>query len=174
MMQTNWLWDRKISISEARKILKDPSDRRFILFASLFLARKNNIQEVFRELDPFIFCKYWAEIKKAMKQDKWAKSKVIFWQTIYEGTRDRYRKKGVKFRKDTFVVRDAACEIVGKEIRRIRKEKGLSQKALSQKAGISQQLISRIEKGRENISLITLKRISKPFAKKVEINFIDA
>jgi len=172
-MKRDWLWDRKISISEARKILKNPNNKRFILIASLFLARKNNIQEVFRELDPPIFCKHWAEIKKAMKQDKWTESRVIFWQAVYEATRDRYRKKGVKFRKDTSVVRDAACEIIGKEIRRIRKEKGLSQKGLSQKTGISQQLISRIEKGRENISLITLKRISMAFAKKVAINFID-
>lgn len=171
-MKRDWLWDRKITISEARKILKDPQNKRFILFASLFLARKNNPQEVFKELNPMLFCKYWTEIKKAMRQDAWARPRVIFWQAIYEKLLDKYRRRGLRFRKQEAAPRDVSCEIVGEEIRKIRKDQHLSQKELAKETGISQQLISRIEKGRENISLITLKRISKAFGKKVEISFI--
>ncbi|MBU1147786.1 MAG: helix-turn-helix transcriptional regulator [Candidatus Omnitrophica bacterium] len=173
-MKRDWLWDRKTSVSEARKILRDSDNRRFVLTAALFLGRKNNPEEVFKELDPVVFCKRWPEIKKTMKKDKWNASRVIFWQAIYERLLDKYREKGVRFRKDSALVRDLVCELVGKEIRRIRKEENLSQKELAHKTGISQQLISRIEKGRENISLITLKRISRALAKRVEINFIDA
>jgi len=172
MMKKDWLWDRKITISEAKKILNDPQNKRFILLASLFLSRKNNPQDVFKELDPVVFCKYWTEIKKAMRQNAWARPRVIFWQAIYEKLLDRYRKRGLRFRKERAASRDVSCEIVGKEIRKIRKNQHLSQRELAQKTGISQQLISRIEKGRENISLITLKRISNALGKKVEISFI--
>ena len=49
---------------------------------------------------------------------------------------------------------------------------GLSKEETAQKAGIAQQLISRIEKGKENMSLITLKKISKALGRKVEISFV--
>ena len=58
------------------------------------------------------------------------------------------------------------------EIRRVRRQEGLSQEQLAQKADISQQLVSRIEKGKENISLITLKKISCALGRKAEFRFI--
>jgi DNA-binding XRE family transcriptional regulator len=173
-MKKDWLWDRRIGLSEARKILSRPEDDRFILIASLLLARKPNPREVFKDyLDPVLFCKEWHRIKKKMRQDRWGGQRLIFWQAIYEKLLDRYRKKGMKFR-DTrdMEVRDPVCEAVGKEIHRVRKEKDLSQEQLAQKAGVSQQLISRIEKGKENISLITLKKISKALGRIAEISFV--
>ena len=58
-MKNDWLWDRKISGSHAKKILKDPKQNNFLL-AALLLSRKNNPKEVFKNyLDPLLFCKYW-------------------------------------------------------------------------------------------------------------------
>ena len=59
---------------------------------------------------------------------------------------------------------------VGKDIRGIRQAKGLSQKGLAKKLGVSQQLVSRVEKGKENISLRTLTSISRALNRKIEIN----
>lgn len=108
-----------------------------------------------------------------MRKDKWASQRIIFWQAIYEKLFERYRKKGIKFKERKEEVRDDLCKEAGEEIRRIRKEKGLSQKALAKKLGISQQLISRVEKGKENISLITLKNMVKVLGKKTRISFRD-
>lgn len=173
-MKKDWLWDTKINISEARKILKDPNNERFILIASLLLARKAEPREVFRDyMDPILFCKNWQRIKRRMVQDKWANPRIIFWQAIYEKLLDKYRKKGIKVvREKDAGIRDSVCEAIGKEIQRVRREEGLSQGQLAQKAGISQQLVSRIEKGKENISLITLKKISESLEKKAEISFV--
>ena len=171
-MNRDWLWDRKLSISQAKKILGNPEDKKFILLAALLLARKNEPREVFKELiEPLTFCTHWPTIKKRMGRDKWGSQRIIFWQAIYETLREKYRKKGVKLKEKREGVRDDFCKEVGGELRKIRKEKGLSQKALAEKLGISQQVISRIEKGKENISLITLKNVFRALGKKPKINF---
>lgn len=171
--RNDWLWDRNIGIQKAKRILRRPEDKRFVLAASLLFSRKNDPKEVFRSyIDPLIFVKYWTAIKKRMRRDKWARDRIIFWQAIYEKLADRYRKKGIRFRKSDNVIKDALYETVGKAIRNIRVEKGLSQKGLAHKIGISQQLISRIEKGRENVSLSTLRRISDALDRRLEINLL--
>lgn len=173
-MNRAWLWDRKLSDSQAKKILKNPQHRRFVPIAALLLARNNEPRDVFRTyLDPLLLCSHWQSIKRRMRKDEWNSQRIVFWQAIYEKLRDKYREKGIKLRAEKQEVRDAICKKVGEEIRSIRKEKGLSQKALAKKLRISQQLISRIEKGKENISLITLKGILKALDRKVNISFGD-
>ena len=169
-MNRDWLWDRKISIKEAKKVLKDPEHKNFISLAALLLARKNQPQQIFKEyIDPVVFCTYWAKIKKSMRNDKWNSQRIIFWQAIYEKVRDRYKKKGFRFREKKDIVVNDLCKGAGEQIRNARKEQKLSQDELAKKLGVSQQLISHIEKGRENVSLITLANILKALDKKLVI-----
>ncbi|MBL7072120.1 MAG: helix-turn-helix transcriptional regulator [Candidatus Omnitrophica bacterium] len=173
-MKNDWLWDRKISISEAKRILKDPKHNNFIFLASILLSRKNNPKEIFKDsLDPLLFCKYWAIIKKRMRKDKWNDARIVFWQAIYEKLMEKYRERGISFKKDTLKIKNALSEETGKQIRNIRQEQDLSQKELAGKLGVSQQLISRIEKGKENISLSTLSNVSRALGRKIEINFVS-
>ena len=51
-------------------------------------------------------------------------------------------------------------------------ENGLTQKQLSEKTGISQAGISRIERGTANPSVKTLQRIAEALGRKVSIEFI--
>jgi DNA-binding XRE family transcriptional regulator len=169
-MKDNWLWDRKIADSEAKKALKNPGTEAFFTIAALLLSRKNEPNEVFKNyIDPIIFCKNWAGIKRKMRRDKWSEPRIIFWQAIYEKLADRYRRKGMVFREPA-PPKKPFCEAIGKKIAAIRREQGLSQKGLAKKIGVSQQLISRIEKGGENISLSTLTNIAHSLNKTVEIN----
>ncbi|OGL43893.1 MAG: hypothetical protein A2149_06205 [Candidatus Schekmanbacteria bacterium RBG_16_38_11] len=48
---------------------------------------------------------------------------------------------------------------VANKIKAVRKQKGITQSQLAKKLKISQQLISRIENGTQNISLFTLRKI---------------
>lgn len=172
-MNKDWLWDRKISLPEVKKILKDPLHENFVLFASLLLTRKNNPKEVFVEyVDPLVFCKNWPKIKKAMRKDKWNNKRVVFWQAIYENLIEGYRKKGISFRERKKVAVIDICRKVGEQIREIRKAEGLSQKELAKRIGVSQQLISRIEKGKENISLAALNNVLKALNKSIDFTFI--
>jgi transcriptional regulator with XRE-family HTH domain len=51
-------------------------------------------------------------------------------------------------------------KLVGNRIRQIRKEKGLSQEQVGEKADFHYSYIGRIERGEKNISLLTLSRIA--------------
>lgn len=171
-MKDNWLWDRKINVSHARRALKNPQDKNFILLAALLLARKNEPKDVFENyLDPLLFCKNWAIIKKRMRKDKWNEPRIVFWQAVYEKLLDKYRGRGIVFKKETPFIKDPLCEKIGKEIRGIRRMQGLSQKEVAKKLGVSQQLISRIEKGKENVSLHTLNNMSRALGKEIDIKF---
>lgn len=171
-MKDNWLWDRKITDAKARGSLKKPGTEGFFTMAALLLSRKNIPNDVFKNyLDPLVFCKYWFAIKRKMRQDRWSDPRIIFWQAIYEKLADKYRKKGVGFRKE-ISVKEPLCASTGKKVAGIRREQGLSQKEIAKKIGVSQQLISRIEKGGENISLGTLTNIARALNKAIEINFL--
>ena len=52
---------------------------------------------------------------------------------------------------------------VGANIRRIREEKGISQKQISEKVGVSQAMICQIERGTKNPSLQIGMEIAKVF-----------
>ena len=169
-MSKDWLWDRKTTDEQARKILKDPAHRNFILFSSLLLARKNEPHEVFKKyIDPVVFCENWADIKRNMRKDNWASQRIIFWQAVYESLKAKYKRQGVRFREKKKAAASELLRQAGGRIRELRKEQGLSQKDFAGKLGVSQQLVSRIEKGDENISLLTIANIAKALGKKVRV-----
>lgn len=173
-MRKDWLWDRKISIGEVKEILKNPDNKRFVEFASLLLSRKNTIKEVFDVyIDPLIFCKNWYRIKKQMRKDKWNNPRIELWQQVYDVLLDKYKKEGIIFRQAKKGHTDSLCRLIGNEIRKIRKQKALSQIELAKKIGVSQQIISRIERGYENISIVTLKKITNALDVKVDLNLVE-
>ena len=166
----NWLWDRKIAEKEVKKILKDPNNPGFIELAALLLARSNSPKEVLqRYILPIDFCKYWPQIKKRMGKDRWQEPRVIFWQAVYEKVREKLKEKGLLDRREPLVSPDPFLAEIGNQIRAIRKKKDLTQKDLARKLSVSQQLVSRIEKGRQNLSLNYLKRIAETLKEDLKV-----
>lgn len=162
-LKRDWLWDKKISIEKARAILKKPNDGHFLSLAGTLLSRKNTPKEVFKYyLKPINFVRNWPGIKRQMRKDNWNDPRIEYWQAIYEAVKEKYEKKGVSFKKEIFFagIKDVFCKTIGDKIRSARKEKGYTQSVLAAKLKISQQIISRIENGRANISLVTLKKIA--------------
>ena len=140
-MNTGWLWDRKISKTTAKRILKNRDDKRFFDMAALLLSRNNEPRHIFRNyLDSFVFCQNWSAIKKRMRRDNWNDPRIIFWQAIYEKLAEKYRKKGISFR------RTSASSVplyahAGNKIRDMRRQYKMSQSELANKIRVSQQLI---------------------------------
>ena len=77
---------------------------------------------------------------------------------------DKALKKAVLY--DT----DSIPFLIGAEIRRVRKEKKITQKELSEITGIPQASISNIEAGKMNPSLRTIERILQALKVKAEIH----
>lgn len=172
-MKKDWLWDRRITKRQAKLILDNPRHPKFISLVSLLLSRKNTPQEVFRGyLKPKDFFHHWREIKSRMRRDAWNNPRIEFWQAIYEKLLEKYRLKGMDISpKSRAKAVSEFCHSVGQKLRDLRKQKNLTQASLAKELNISQQMISRIESGRENISLLTLKRIVDELGAKV---FIEA
>lgn len=62
---------------------------------------------------------------------------------------------------------------IGLKIREIRREAGLTQKEVADRMGVSQQVISRLEKGEvDNPTVDTLIRIADVVGKKLNVEFI--
>lgn len=170
-MNRDWLWDRNISAKQAEKILGNPEHPEFIALAALLLSRKNIPREVFRDyLNPLVFCRRWKEIKQKMRRDAWQSPRIGFWQAVYEKVLEKYRgnNRGILLRNKAMPI-DEFCLLVGGKLRLLRKQKNLTQNMLADKLKVSQQLISRIESGRENVSLLTLRKIAEKLGAKIDI-----
>jgi len=72
-----------------------------------------------------------------MNKDKWSSQRIIFWQAIFENLKKKYQEKGISLRQKGKKVRDDICKEVDSQIRKIRQEKGIYQKALADKLSIS-------------------------------------
>jgi DNA-binding XRE family transcriptional regulator len=157
----DWLWDRKTSLNKAKKALKEPNHAHFLSLSALLLSRKNSPKEVFGVyLKPVLFLQNWLRIKRQMRKDYWNNPRIEYWQAIYEKLRDKYRTKGIlPAKKNPEKPQEEITRLIADKIRVFRKQKRTTQAELAKRLKISQQMISRIEQGRENISILTLKKI---------------
>lgn len=164
-MRINWLWDSRIGETEVKKILKDENHPKFDLYAEKLLSRVSDPKMVFSIVDKVTFCKRWPGIKKRLNKDRWLKDRVVFWQTIYERIHERLKKEGIKIRQPQEIKVPPERIKLAQQIRQIRLRLGYTQKDLARKLGVIQQYISKIENGRENVSVDTLARIADAFGK---------
>ena len=162
-MPKAWQWDMRRSDEEIRKILKDPKHPSFLHYAALLLARINIPKEVFnRYLGKEDFCIEWQKIKRRMRKDRLSQDRVQFWEEIHRHVKEGFKAKGVTLRKPAkTAVKDSLRARIGKRIREIRRSKKMTQAELARESGLSQQFLSKIEQGTENISLDTVERIQK-------------
>jgi len=158
---TTIFWDKKINTEEAKKILKDELNPRFVEFASLLLTRTNKPKKVFGNyLSQEAFVKNWAKVKLRMRENKWNDTRIIFWDEIYKAVRKNKNIKGLREFKERPLRVDPEIKILCEQIKNTRRESGLTQKDLAKKSGLSQQSISFVEQGYINMSLKTLKRLA--------------
>lgn len=91
----------------------------------------------------------------------WSDELDLETETVYE--------EGITLRR----AKPAPYSDLGEKIISLRARRDMSQKELSEKTGIDQSDISRIERGMANISLKTLNRIAEALDAETEIHFVD-
>ena len=168
-MKTNWLWDSRMGESEVRKILRDENHPKFDIYAEKLFSRISDPKMVFSIVDKVTFCKKWPNIKKRMRKDRWFEYRIAFWQTIYERIHEKLKEQGIKIRVPQEVEIPAQRLKIASQIRDIRMKLGCTQKDIAKKLGVIQQYISKIENGRENVSVDTLTRIADVFDRRLII-----
>ncbi len=167
-MKRDWLWDRDLNIEE---IFADEKHPRFLETAALLLARKNSAQEVFLEyIKPLVFFRNWTRLKNIMRKDQWNNPRIKYWQAIYEKLAEKYKERGIKIRTPK-KPRDKISAEIGQKIKEARLKKKVTQQQLAKRIGITQQMLSRVEIGMENLSLETIKKIANKLGGKIKIGF---
>ena len=156
MSVNKYFWDlNQSAVKETAGILKDSNNPKFLSRAVTLLSRCEKPGEVFSYISKKVFINSWPRIRRYWKKTAHAVDFLAWWDAIYDELTETRRKD-----------RPAGVLVgIGKNIKSIRLEKGLSQQDVSDLTGISQADISRIERGR-NIKLISLIRILKAFGEK--------
>lgn len=168
-MRVNWLWDSRLGEGRVREILKNENHPQFDIYAEKLFSRVNEPKMAFSIVDKVTFCKKWPSIKKRMKKDRWLENRVVFWQTIYERVYEGLRESGIKIRSVQETDIPAQRLKLSQQIRDIRMKLGYTQGGIAKRLGVIQQYVSKIETGRENVSVDTLTRIADAFNKRLVI-----
>ncbi len=160
-MEQNIFWDKKLTQEEAKKILADSKHDRFSEIAALLLSRTSNLKLIFSEyLTKEIFCQQWKRIKPEMRKNKWGDQRIDYWGQVQKTL---YKQIGqtIATRKKKELSKGSEFSELARVLRGERKKQEITQKVLAKKAGISQQTVSHIESGIGDVSLGSLKKISK-------------
>ena len=154
-------WDKNISEEEIKKILKDVAHPRFIYFAATLLSRTNDAKKIFQDfLSRRDFVQHWQKIKNKMRKNDWNDSRILYWDEFYGVLRSGLKQMDEKVVKEKRSALNEELEKIGNKIRKARKKKHLTQREFAEKIGLSQQTVSFVERGYNNISFITLQRIT--------------
>lgn len=168
-MKTNWLWDTRLSEKQARTILKDVNNPKFYIYAEKLFSRISDPAIAFGIINKKTFCQKWPKIKKRLKKDHWLTDRIFFWQTIYERVYHELKNQGITIREPITQKPPLERIKIAQQIKSSRTKLGFAQKDLAKKLGVIQQYISKIETGRENITIDTLKKIADAFGQNLTI-----
>ncbi len=155
---TKYFWGfNNQALLEASTALKDINHPRFAYYAVILFSRCDEPKEAFRFISKDYFISGWPKIKSYWRRLKENSEFRDWWQAIYESILDEkngeprvHKEKSSSFFK-----------AIGTKIRESRLKLNMSQKELARSSGIRQPDISKIEEGKQNITLETLIKICK-------------
>jgi DNA-binding XRE family transcriptional regulator len=152
-----YFWElNENALRELPGVLKNPGHVKFLERTIALLSRCDVPKEVFSALPKDIFIEQWPRIKKYWTKHGYSRELCLWWDTFYH----TFIEKNGKIIKMTGGSSETLMEI-GKIIHNARITKDLSQKDLAERAALTQSDVSDIERGKSNITIQTLMRISK-------------
>jgi len=152
-----YFWGVKSNqIKKLKEILKSPQHPKFPEKMYAILTRCDNPKELFTLISEDTFIEYWPRIRRDWIKRGGGEDFRYWWEAVYEQLLEE-RGGAVPYRG----IHSKVLRMIGNLIREKRMEKGYTQKDLAMKIGLRQPDISKIEKGRVNITLETLIRICK-------------
>lgn len=165
---TDWMPD---SLSEAsvRSVLDDPGHEQFTVLAAKLLESTEDLDQVTRFLDRSLLVRHFRRIRSSMGRTGTAGRRLRYWERrLSEGDpaddrpRDRDQRELLTDARDEEDASAPSSSVeVGETIRRLRERKGLTQAELGDRLDVSRQAISKVEQGRENVTVRRLQRIMR-------------
>ena len=149
-----WLNDK--AAKETKKIIKNPQHPLFVQRIFEFLSRNDDAKALFHIISKEHFVEQWPKIRLYWNKRSTAPDFKAWWETIYEQIlKNEHTKTRVEGSPSK------TMEVIAQALRDARVEKGWSQSDFARRVRMNQPDISNIEKGKKNMTLETLIRISK-------------
>ncbi|MBI3615784.1 MAG: helix-turn-helix transcriptional regulator [Candidatus Omnitrophica bacterium] len=145
------------SIKETKRILKDPAHPEFPRRMTVFLMRCDKPKELFSVISKEKFVQVWPRIRGYWIKRMRRSDSRDWWETIYEQLTSAHQSRSARIEGGP----SAFLRRLGALVKEARIESGLSQRQLALRIGMRQPDISRIEEGKQNITLFTLARLCK-------------
>jgi DNA-binding XRE family transcriptional regulator len=169
------LWSYSgLSDGELRGILSDPDHERFAYMGAKLLEASLDIDVVFRYIDREILLKYYEYFRRMMGSGVNSEKHKLFWDRMVKVGREKMGiepvKKGKTNNEKNNIDLDPAYYI-GRRVRRLREQEGLSQAELGERLGVSKQSISNFERGKQRISFERLQRVLNELGYKLHLIF---
>jgi len=152
-----YFWElNEKALNQTIKILKNPHHPKFVSRFFTLLSRCDEPKKVFSLISKKQFMEIWPKIRNYWRKIGEKQDFLAWWETIYDELLEEFKGKEKKAGEPLKVFQD-----IGKEIKRMRIEKGWSQEEVAKRAGMEQPDISLIERGKKNITLETLIRLCR-------------
>lgn len=143
------------ALRRVRNILRSPGNSLFIPRLVVLLSRCDKPQEVFDYVRKQDFIENWPKARAYWIKTAPDSDFRDWWETIYE---EMASKAGARFTPAAFPKEFSG---LGRMIKEARIRSGLSQQDFAFRAGLKQPDVSKIEKGKKNMTLKTLLTVSK-------------
>lgn len=145
------------ALLEASEALRDINHPRFAYYAVILFSRCDEPKEALCFISKDYFISGWPRIKSYWRRLKENSEFRDWWQAIYESMLEEKNGKPSAHKEKS----SSYFKSIGTKIRESRIKLNMSQKELARSSGIRQPDISKIEEGKQNITLETLIKICK-------------
>ena len=143
------------ALHQTKRVIGNPGNPKFLQRIVTLLSRCDKPKELFSMISKEQFIEAWPKIRRYWARKEQSSDFKAWWESIYQ---ELIRRQGKRTKPPT---QPAGSLIkIGKTIKEARARKGLRQSALAIRAGMNQPDISAIEKGKSNLTIETLLRLS--------------
>lgn len=157
-MIAKYFWDlNEAALKETARILRNPKHPLFPQRMTTLLSRCDQPKALFAILPRQLFVEAWPAIRAYWVRQARQSDARDWWETLYERLVERERPTAITVKGGS----PTAFRTVGRLIREARLAKGMSQQQLAFRVRMRQPDISRVEEGKQNITLLTLMRLCK-------------
>ncbi len=157
-MIAKYFWDlNEAALKETARIVRTPRHPAFPQRMTTLLSRCDTPKELFAIISQKTFVDAWPRIRAYWAKRARQSDARDWWETLYERLVERDRHAAITVTGGP----PAMFRTLGRLVREARLAKGLSQHQLAFCVGMRQPDISRVEEGKQNVTLLTLMRLCK-------------
>lgn len=171
------IWNRPgLDEQKLKQVLSDPESAMFEEYAAELLESTMDADTVKKYLSLEDLAKHYKDIKKKFSRSQSGNTSLNrqHWDKTVKIIKDELGIEGDEDDGSEDETVSSMAQNIGRRLRNIRKEKGLSQEEMAEKIGCTRQTISSFERGQREISLERINRYAQALDYQANVDFIES